>query len=184
VDATANRERCVLEVDVGPAELERLGLPEADGHRHGLSGGVAMGQSRGHHSSDLLRTQRMAVSGRLTTGGSIRCATLRATLPRWEEATFSARESIRWARRIDAGLRPLVGEGRVEPLRLQPVEPLVTDAGAQVQPDGAAEALQRPGADFRGDRPVAPPASRRGQPPALHGRLDRETVPAPTSPHA
>jgi hypothetical protein len=45
----------------------------------------------------------------------------------------------------------LVGEGRVQPLkvlRLQAVEPLVTDAWAEVEPDGAAVALQRPGADL------------------------------------
>lgn len=44
--------------------------------------------------------------GRLTDGGSTRVATFLATLPRWE-ATRRVRDSTRWARRTDAGLRPL-----------------------------------------------------------------------------
>jgi hypothetical protein len=68
------------------------------------------------------------------------------------------------------GAQSVVGEGAVEALqvfRLQPVEPVVSDARTKVEPDRAAVALQRSRTDPAGGdvvQPVVQPLTDRGWP--------------------
>jgi hypothetical protein len=108
------------------------------------------------------------------TGASTRLATFRATLPRFH-ATFSARETIRWIWTM-VWLQALGGKPaveRVEMLRLETVEPVLSELGDYPAPDlrliGTVQRALGDGTRRDGRQPCLEPASH-GELPACLAR--------------
>ena len=150
VQPTADGERADVEVDVGPAKPQRLGLAEAYGQRDSPPRWVAALLGGLQHSPRLIDRQRECRRGALDGRRVDERRHVAHDFPALHGDAQSARQHPVQAENGRGGQALVVEQRAVQlfqVLWLQTVEAVVTDAGAQVQADQRLVALQGASAD-------------------------------------